>query len=390
MTARRRDLGTPIDRRTMLRGALALSAAGGLGGVLAACGSSGSSASSSSTAAAASSGPAGIAAKKDGSTLDLFAWQGYFAPSTISGFEKQYGITVNQTYITSGDDELQKVVAGLPFDVAIANSENLSQIIAAGLLRPLDHANLSNWSQVSSYFNNPYYDPGAKYSVGYAMAPLGIVYRTDVFPSLTGSWSDMWNFAAKAPGRVYMLDDMQISLSIALMHLGLPINNPSQSDLNAAADALLALKPKLAGFVSVNTIQTIASGQAAMMPTYTGNVYTALSQAKNPGTIKFELCQQGQLFNSDTMTITSKAAHPGNGMLFINYMLAAANMTANVDYIGYPVGTAAGLSSYTTLVKDHPWLGVGTDLLSKPSAWEQGLSETERPLWTSAWLKVQS
>jgi spermidine/putrescine transport system substrate-binding protein len=365
-----------LDRRTVLRGSLVAAMAG----LVAACSSGGS----------ASSSAAGIKAEKDGSTLDLFAWQGYFAPSTISGFEKKYGITVNQTYITSSDDELQKVVAGLPFDVAIANSEYLQQIIPAGLLQRIDHSNLSNWSQVDSYFNSPYYDPGAKYSVPYAMAPMGLVYRSDVFPSLSGSWSDLWEHAGDAPGRVYLLDDMQISLSIALMHLGLPIVNPTQDNLNAAANALLQLKPKVAGFVSVNTIQTIASGQAALMPTYTGNVYTALSSAKNPATIKFELCKEGQLFNSDTMTITAKAAHPGNGMLFINYMLAPENMTANIDYIGYPVGTTAGTAAYAKVVEKTPWLVVGTDLLSKPSAWEQGLSQSQRPLWNSAWLKVQA
>ena len=200
-----------FDRRTMLRGSVAAAFAG----ALAACGSSGGSGSSSS------SSPAAVEAKKDGSTLDLFAWQGYFAPSTISSFQKKYGITVNQTYITSGDDELQKVAAGLPFDVAIANSEYLPQIIASKLLRPLEHSQLSNWDQVIPYFNDPYYDPGAKYSAGYAMAPMGIAYRTDKFPSLTGSWSDIWNHAADDPGHVYLIDDMQASLSIALMHLGL-------------------------------------------------------------------------------------------------------------------------------------------------------------------------
>jgi spermidine/putrescine transport system substrate-binding protein len=368
----------PISRRTMLRGSLAAA----LTGVVAACSSGGSN--------AGSTAPASLTAKKDGSTLNLFAWEGYFAPSTISGFQKKYGITVNQTYITSGDDELQKVVAGLPFDVAIANSEYLQQIIPAGLLRPLDHANLSNWPQVDGYFSSPYYDPGAKYSVPYAMAPMGLFYRSDVFPSLSGSWSDLWEHASQAPGRVYMIDDMQGALSIALMHLGLAIINPSQNDLNAAADALISLKPHLAGFASVNTIQNIASGQAAMIPTYTGNVYTALGQGKDPKTMKFELCKEGQLFNSDTMTITSKAAHPGNGMLFINYMLEPANMTANINYIGYPVGTNAGMSAYDSLVKGYPWLSVGTDLLSKPSAWEQGLTESERPMWNSAWLKVQA
>jgi spermidine/putrescine transport system substrate-binding protein len=371
-----------IDRRTVLRG----SAAAAFAGALAACGSSTSSGSTSSS----SSGPAGVEAKKDGSTLDLFAWQGYFAPSTISSFQKKYGITVNQTYITSGDDELQKVAAGLPFDVAIANSEYLPQIIASNLLRPIEHSQLSNWDEVIGYFNNPYYDPGAKYSVGYAMAPLGIAYRTDKFPTLSGSWSDIWDHAAGAPGHVYMLNDMQSSLAIALMHLGLDQYTAKQSDLDSAVSALTSLKPKLGGFASVNTIQTIASGQAAMIPSYTGNVFTALSQAKNKSTIRFELCQQGQLFNTDTMAITAKAAHPGNAMLFINWMLEPANMAANVDYIGYPVPTKAALTAYNTLVKDFPWLSVGTDLLAKPSAWEKGLTSTQRTLWNAAWLKVQA
>lgn len=369
-----------VSRRTALRGSLAAALAAGI----AACGSSGSSGGTSPAAAA------GIKAAKDGSTLNLFAWEGYFAPSAISGFEKKYGIKVNQTYISSGDDELQKVVAGLPFDVAIANSENLEQIIAAGLLRPLSHANLSNWSQVDGYFSSPYYDTGARYSAPYAMAPLGLFYRTDVFPQLTGSWTDLWTYAGQAPGRVYMVNDMQTALSIALMHLGLPVVSPTKDDLNQAARALIDLKPKLAGFASVNTIQTIASGQAALIPTYTGNVYTALSSAKNPKTMKFELCKEGQLFNSDTMTITAKAASPGNGMLFINYMLAPENMTANIDYIGYPVGTKAGMSAYNTLVKNDTWLSVGTDLLAQPSHWMQGLSTAERTNWTSAWLKVQA
>ncbi len=371
-----------VSRRMILRsGSMAALAA-----AAAACGSGGSPSPGSS----AGKGPGPVPARKDGSTLNLFAWQGYFAPSTIKGFEKKYGITVNQTYITSGDDELQKVVAGLPFDVAITNSTTLPQVAAAKLLRPIGHGELSNWDQVIPYFQNPYYDPGAKYSVGYAMAPIGIAYRTDKFPKLTGSWSDLWTYGPKDAGHVYMLNDMQASMSIALMHLGLNQYTSSPSDLSAAAKSLIALKPKLGGFASTNTIQIIASGEAAMIPSYTGNVYTALLQAKNKSTIRFELCREGQLFNADTMAIPASAAHPGNGMLFIDWMLAPENMTANVNYIGYPVPTTAAMSAYNALVKNYPWLSVGTDLLSKPSAWEKGLTQAQRSAWNAAWLTVQA
>src|SRR5262245_50134215 len=90
---------------------LAASATSGLAGfALAACGSNSSSSNPSKTAA--------VRPKKDGNVLNLFAWQGYFAPSVLKGFEAKYGITINQTYIT-GDDELTKVASGLPFDCCI-------------------------------------------------------------------------------------------------------------------------------------------------------------------------------------------------------------------------------------------------------------------------------
>jgi spermidine/putrescine-binding protein len=383
--SRKRSSRTPkagptgfIDRRAFLGGSRSVAAMA----TLAACGGGSSSASSSKAPA--------LTATKDGDTLNLYAWEGYFAPEVISGFQKKYGITVKQTATASLNDMIQKITSKQPFDVAIANSTFLPQVTSVGLLNQINHAALTNWGEVIPYFDSPYFDPGAKYSIGYAMAPVGIAYRKDKFTGLTGSWKDLWTNVDTDPKHVFLIDDFQLTLSIALMYLGLDVNTDSQADLDKAVAAINSIKGKIGGFGSTNTTQALSSGQATMIPSYTGNVYTALSQAKNAADLTFELAKEGQLFNDDVMTIPIKSAHPGNAMLFLDYVLAPENMAANVKYIGYPVPTKTGLATYDTLVKSTPFLSFGTSLLNNTSAWEQGLSTTQRTLWNAAWLKVQA
>jgi spermidine/putrescine transport system substrate-binding protein len=360
---------------------LGASAAAGFAGLaLAACGSSGSSSNASKTAA--------VKPKKDGSVLNLFAWQGYFAPSVISGFEKKYGIKVNQTYTTSGDDELSKVASGLPFDCCITNSTTLPQLGSAGVLREINHDYLSSYDQVITAFRDPYYDKGAKYSVGYAMAPFGLAWQANRTGDMTGSWNDLWTHAPKMQPHGYCVDGTA-AISLGLMHLGYSENSNVQSQLDAAANSLIQLKPHLGGFESVNTIQILSSGQAWMIPTYTGNVYTAIiSSSAAKKNLRFELCKEGQLFNADNLSISSSAAHPGNGMLFIDWNLQPANMAKNVQYTGYPVPTYAGLAAYKDLVADYPFLDVGTDEITNWGSWQRGLNATQQKMWDAEWTKV--
>lgn len=364
-----------VDRRALLGGVLGLAAVS----ALSACGSS-------SGTAAKKTGKA----KKDGDSLSLYAWEGYFAPEVIKGFQTKYGIKVKQTATASMGDMIQKITSKQPFDVAIANSTFLPDVVKAGLLSEIDHDKLSNYDEVIDYFQNPYFDPGGKHCIGYAMAPVGIAYRKSIYTGLTKSWKDLWNNVGTDPKHVYLLDDYQLTLSIALMSLGLDPNTDSQSDLDKAVAAIRSIKGKLGGFGSTNTVQALSGGQATMIPSYTGNVFTAIHQSKHGKDLEFELAKEGQLFNDDVMTIPAASAHPGNAMLFLNYVIAPENMKKNVEYIGYPVPTKTGMATYDGLVKDYPFLQFGTSLLNDPSAWEKGLSTTQRSLWNAAWLKVQA
>jgi spermidine/putrescine transport system substrate-binding protein len=374
-------LGRIMDRRHFVAGSLSASAA-----LLLAAGLGSSSASAASDSAAKGPSPT-----KDGDSLNLYAWEGYFAPKAISRFESKYGIKVTQTDTASLDQMLTTLTAKQPFDVMINNSTYLPQVTGTGLLQVIDPDKLTNYGQVVEDFRKPYYDPSGLYAIPYAIGGCGVAYNDTEYHNVKGSWADIWENADSHAGHVYLLDDSQLALQIALAYLGLNQNTSSKTDLNKAAEAIIQIKSKLGGFASTDTTQVIASGQATMLPSYYGNVFSAIQKMGHAGKdIKLKPVKVGSLFNADNLTIPSAAQHPGNAMLFIDYMLSPEVMAENVNYIAYPVPTKAGLAAYDTLVKEYPFLKIDTSTLNNANQWQQGLTATQRPLWNAAWLKVQA
>jgi spermidine/putrescine transport system substrate-binding protein len=244
---------------------------------------------------------------------------------------------------------------------------------------------------VTPFFNNPPYDPGAKYSAPFAMGAMGLAYQSNrVSPSdITGSWADLWNWAPKNPGHAYLITDQVSMLGIALGYLGYNENSGDSSQVEAAANAIIKLKPSTGGLISEDSINQLADEQVWMMPTYNGNVYSALLQAKDPSILKFEYCKGASNFNADNLSIPTSAAHPGNALLFIDWMLAPENMAANVKLSGFAIGTQAGMAAYKELTSNYPFLDMSNSLISNVNNWNQALTGARQKLWDTQWTRVQ-
>jgi spermidine/putrescine-binding protein len=163
-----------LGRRRFLLSGAALS---GLG-LITACGSSGSAASASGVT---------LKAEVDGN-LELFNWAQYVAPQVVSSFEKNYKVTVNSAYFDSDQAMVDKIAAGVAYDLVIGNSAYLPQLIQAGLLSELPHGQLKYFSSsLLPFFKSPFYDPGAKYSLPWGYGPTGFAYRTDKITKWRGA-----------------------------------------------------------------------------------------------------------------------------------------------------------------------------------------------------------
>ena len=370
-----------INRRDFLRGGAALGLGGSALWLAAACGTT-------STAAASTAPTSYPKAVIDGD-LEFFNWSQYLSPDLITGFEKQYGVKVHQTNFDNMQSMMAKLTAGIPYDITFPTMDYVDQLIAAKFLLPIDHQQLANWSEVPSYFNNPWYDPHAYYSVPYALWTTGMAWRTDkVSDSLAGSWSDIWTLAPKYSGKLFLLDDYQEVLGMSLLRNHKDINSGNRTDLENAVKEVLNIKGNVGKF-STDDITNMENNSAWIHHCWSGDIYQVIQAATDPTIWRYETCSEGVPTGNDTMVIPKNAQHPGTALKFIDWMLAPENATTNVNYFGYPQVTTTGISAYQKLVAQLPFLSITLDQAI------HGLREIaptgqKLQLWDQEWTKVKA
>ncbi|HYM49344.1 MAG TPA: spermidine/putrescine ABC transporter substrate-binding protein [Candidatus Limnocylindrales bacterium] len=371
-----------VGRREILRGGVGL-ALGGSAALLAACGGS-----PTTTAAGPSATPNYPKAQIDGD-LEWFNWTQYLSPDVIAGFEKQYGVKVNQHNFDNMQDMMSKLNSGIAYDITFPTMDFVYRLVQANALLPIDHTQLQNWKEVPTYFNNPWYDPNALYSVPYAIWTTGICWRNDIVSGMTGSWNDLWTLAPKYNGKIFLLDDFQETLGMSLVRLGLDINSTKAGDVEYAANEVLKIKPDLRGF-STDDITNLVNGSAAIHHAWSGDVYQVIQQVNNPQVFQYETCKEGVPTGNDTMVIPRAAQHPGTALKFIDWMLAPANATTNVKYFGYPQVTNTGLKAYQdNVASQYPFLALSLDQALHGLREIVPIGSTLR-LWNQEWTKVKA
>lgn len=322
--------------------------------------------------------------------LAYYAPTGYVPDDVLAAFETEYKVSINQTYFSTVDEMIQKLGAGAAYDITFMPSNFFARATAANLLLPIDHSAMSNWSEVTELFNDPPFEPKAEHLAGpYAMGGIGLAYRKSKVDGLTGSWNDLWDIAPRLDRRAFIFDDVTVSMTMALGRLGLPTDTDNVDDLNKAADSLVELRRSLGGFGS-SAGEKLANGEADLLMNYTGATFSTLKDVSFSDDIGFEFCRETLAFNSDCLAIPSAAEHPGTGLLFADFLLRPDNMAKIVDFVGYPIATTTGLSTYSTLVEQYPFLNYDEEVLSDPSIWLASLKDQQLTAWNQAWTRVKA
>jgi spermidine/putrescine transport system substrate-binding protein len=364
-----------LDRRRLLRGAAGV-ALGASPLLAAACGGSSSSGGSSKK----------IVAKADGDLL-FFNWAQYTDPKVISGFEKEYGVKVHVSNFDNMDAMMAKINAGVKYDVIFPENSIADKLVKGKLLAEIDHSQLKNWNEALPYFSDPWYDPGAKHTIPYALWTTGIGWRTDkVSGPMTGTWDDLWNHP-DAKGKVWLLDDMREVLGMSLLRKGHDLNSTDKGQVDEATSEILKLMPAVRGFTSVNN--QFIDGSGTLMHIWSGQVWQTISAVKNPEVYRFELPKGETPLNTDTVAIPKNAPHPGTALLFLDWILKPENVDANIHYMGYPQGTKQGLETYNTMTKQAPYLAIDSSTIGSAKHFEP-LSPQELATWGADWTKVKA
>ncbi|MCB5944545.1 PotD/PotF family extracellular solute-binding protein [Acidocella sp. KAb 2-4] len=294
-------------------------------------------------------------ARAETPTLNLFIWSDYIDPALITKFEKQCNCKVVETDYESNAEMEAKLRAGgdAQYDVVVPSSYYVPELEDEGLIQPLDHGKLTNFSNLAARFQNPTYDPGDKYSIPYQWGTTGILYDPAKIKGNPDGWGLLFD-PKENPNYPFVIPkgEGRDQIGAACAYLGYGFNCAEKSQWIAAAKLIEQTKkrPNFAGFVDETpTRDQEKSGLVAAGMAYNGDVGQCVADGSCTK-LKFYLPKEGSEIWVDTMAIPAKAPHPELGLEFINFILDANNGADLSNFNQYASPNAASQKQLTGIM----------------------------------------
>lgn len=189
-------------------------------------------------------------------TLRVLAWPGYADADQVKSFEKQHGVRVDVSFVSSDDVLRQKISAnqGGDFDVFAANTAEIQYYVAQKLVVPLQLTNIPNTANQLPRFRDVRSIAGITllgdvYAVPYTYSEMGLIFDRKQFSEPPKSLAAMWD--PKYKGRVLAFNTSSHSFSIASLALGAKPFRIEDKDFKKVVNHLIALRRNVLTFYTL-------------------------------------------------------------------------------------------------------------------------------------------
>ena len=277
--------------------------------------------------------------------LRIINYADYVNLEVIADFENQYGVKVEISTIDTDTEATTKLASGaIKADVHHSMASRLmGNLIAGGLIQPLNKSYIPNFTNVISTFNDPWYDPGATYSMPYTFFGTGIGYRADrLDPALVEEqgWDTLWK-ATDFKGQVSVLDDEREALTMAMLRKGIAeINTTDQKVIDQALADLVELIDLVNVKVNIEAYKDIPEGTTSVAQTWSADLIAGAAGYLPEGTtdevLGFWHPPAGSyVVTNDSMGVLANAESPVLAHLYLNYLLDNTVAEKNFSWVGY-------------------------------------------------------
>ena len=281
--------------------------------------------------------------------LNLYIWDNYLAPDTISSFEKLTGIKVRVSYFDSNETLESRILTGNSgFDVVVPVAHFFQRQIRGGAYLSLDKKQLPNLANLDPAImaRVALNDPGNAHGVVYTWGTYGIGYNekmvAQALPNVPlNSWRLIFDptFSAKlAKCGINLLDTPAGVTRLVLKYLGKNPNAPSAQDLADVETVLSKIRPYIRNIDSSNYIEALANGDICIAFSYSGDVIQARNrarEAKNGIQIDYMIPEEGSLLWFDMLAVPRDAPNVANAYLLINYLMNPQVIANISNFIGF-------------------------------------------------------
>ena len=319
------------------------------GGVLAACEPDAADPRPSASARAAVDWESWWSRKRQKGRLNFANWPYYIdfrqgSRQSLDVFTRETGIHVNYFHTIDGNESfLQEIepylAAGLaPFYdlVVMTNGPQVSKLMNAGHLTPLDHSRLQNFERYASdLVRDPAWDPGNRYSAAWQSGLTGIAYRPEAVEMLgrvPSSIGDLFDPALQ--GRVGMMDDLQDLGSAGLLAIGVEPVGSTEQDWVRAADMLREQRGTgtVAAYYDQSYLRALLRGDVVIAQAWSGDVFQQQQLGRD---LEFVVPDEGALLWTDSMLIPANAKHPVDAMVLMDFVYRPDVAAMIADWVWY-------------------------------------------------------
>lgn len=288
--------------------------------------------------------------------LNMYNWSDYIGESTITNFEKEFGVKMRYDTFDSNEILHAKLVAGKTgYDIVVPSSNWGSIQAKGGLLMKLDKSKLPNYKNLDPAVMEQIakLDPGNQYLIPWFWGYTTVGINVDKVKKALGDLpmpDDAWQlvFDPKYVSRlkscgVSFLDSGQDIMEAMWVYLGIPQNTNNAADFQRAWAELQKIRPYVTLFSSSGYINDLAGGSICVSLGWSGDINIAknrAAEAKNGNNIQALIPKKGAVLFFDTMAIPADAANVENAYKFINYRLRPEVAAGDTNKVFYPAPVA--------------------------------------------------
>jgi spermidine/putrescine transport system substrate-binding protein len=249
--------------------------------------------------------------------LNLFAWSEYVPQTVLDGFTRETGVTVNYETFSSGEEMMAKLLAGgSSYDVVQPPDYIAEALIKAGLLRPLDLAQVPHLANILPEFLHLPHDPGQRFTVPYMTGTVGIVVNTQVVTEPIRGYRDL--FQPSHRGRIVVLNDNREMVTWALYTLGIAPNDLTPATIARAKAVLAGWLGLVRVFDSDSPKTSLLNGDVDLGVVWSGEAAILYQQSPK---FRYVLPAEGTHRFVDVLAIPTTATHVAAAHRFIDYVL---------------------------------------------------------------------
>jgi spermidine/putrescine transport system substrate-binding protein len=273
--------------------------------------------------------------------LLLANWVDYSDPANYKGYTKEVGPKVKVSGFGSNEEILAKLRAGgSKYDVIAPSNNAVKTMADLGLIMPLTHELIPNMKNISPAFTQSDYDPGNKYSVPKDYGITSFYWLTEKVSEKPSTLAECFELL-KTPKfeelRVNFLEGGVQLMALALAALGYSINTEEQSEIDAAKQLLIDVKPNV-DTINATYIERASRGEIDFGMGWNGDVRRAIEALKEKDREMVFLVPEGNGdYWVDNWVISADAEHPVAAHKWLDYVLDPVVAGREMSYHQYAV-----------------------------------------------------